>query len=226
MASHPVWEDGTPVAGCSTAPCTPVDGYPYRSAPAKYAPQTLVSGWVGLLSVALASSSGTVGRSSASLLPPVPPPSSLLQNTNPATLPPIISSLTVTPAPSSAAAFAFVTAALLLFLTALIMLAWAVVAYRAHGRDEPEEHGDKKHKHKEKHKHHSSSRAGPRPGLMLMLMLPCVAACSDARTSACAACYGVLAGDSCMCRCGWSQGESFLYGMVMLPVVGMVLLYI
>ena len=149
MSSHPVWEDGIGVQGCVVAPCAaPVAGYPYRSTPASYGLQHVVSSWIGLLSTALApgSSSGE-GRSGAQFLPPIPPSPPLSQVLQtPGILPATSSDVVPATAPASGAAYALLAAAVLLLLAAVAMVVWGAAL-----------HGKRDEHH---HHHHEESRKG------------------------------------------------------------------
>jgi len=247
MSSHPVWEDGIGVQGCAVAPCAaPVAGYPYRSTPASYGLQHVVSSWIGLLSTALApgSSSGE-GRSGAQFLPPIPPSPPLSQVLQtPGILPATSSDVVPATAPASGAAYALLAAAVLLLLAAVAMVVWGAVLHvkreehhhhhyeesRKGGDDDEDEGEDGEEVHKKKkRKNKKISRShtfGTR--LLLIAMMPCMCAATSTaqREAACAACNGVISPTTSVCVCGWGQVESIVYSLVLFPVIAMTLLYV
>ena len=64
---------------------------------------------------------------------------------------------------------------------------------------------------------------------MLIVLLPCcvsASTCGSARDIACNSCKGVLSPSTCTCTCGWSDVETVVYAMLLLPSVTMLMLYV
>lgn len=203
LATAPMWEDGSPLSGCPVAPCsTQTALFPYLEAQGEIK-QSTVSDWVAMLTTALPQNT-TVRLVESSAPPPVP------LGSQPALLDAIGGGSMQHPS---------IAPEMSLFTMALIVLvaSGGVVIWEASGLWR-------------KSKSTTRRRAvfkGKATAAALLATAPSVrAACDGALERACGACAGTLGVSTCMCRCGWTEGEAILYAMVALPAIAMVMLYI